>query len=406
MAVGVQTFRGERLKEARLARGLVKKSLGDMLGITGTAITRYEEGQDKPLRERLTVLAERLGFPEEFFLKPAWEEDLEPVFWRSRATESKHAREMTEQRMKWMCETFAFLEEEVNFPALNIPDLSLPEDFRLISNELIEVAAQKLRDVWNLKNRPIPDMVLALENAGIPVVNLEIPSEKQDGFCFYSRTLRRYFVGINTYNISCTRARYDAAHELGHCILHKNVTPQQDKDPLLNKVIEQQAFRFAGAFLFPREAFFKEVGYPSLDYFCDLKKKWGISIAAMVFRAHELGLIDKTEKTMLYQSMSKRRWRGALREPFDDPSEMPLEKPRMLRRGMETVLNENIFGLHAVRGELGFPVREAEQIIGLKHGFFDSAEVISLPVSSRDNDLRAVDLESGKILEFPTRQRT
>ncbi len=227
MTVGVQTFRGERLKEARLSLGLFKKSLGDIIGITGTAITRYEDGEDKPQREKLEALSTRLGFPEEFFVRPAWRDSLEPVFWRSRAAESKSAREMTEQRMKWICETFHFLEQEVDFPKVNMPELSLPGDFRLITAGMIESAADQVRQCWNFRDRPIPDMTLALENAGIPVVNLDIASDKQDGFCFHSPSLGRSFVGINVYHISCARERYDAAHELGHLILHKKVTPQQ-----------------------------------------------------------------------------------------------------------------------------------------------------------------------------------
>jgi len=405
MAIGIQAFRGERLTEARLARGLFKKSLADMLGVSKTAISRYEDGQDKPLKERLTAIADVLGFPEEFFLKMGWREELEPVFWRSRATESKHAREMTEQRMKWICEAFSFLEGEVNFPSINFPKLSLPEDFRMISAEMIETAAENLREFWNLKNRPIPDVVLALENAGIPVVTLEIPSDKQDGFCFYSPALRRHFVGINTYNVSCARARYDAAHELGHCILHRNVTTQQERDPLLNKIIEQQAFRFAGAFLFPRESFLSEVGYPSLDYFCDLKKKWGMSIAAMIFRASDLGVIEAAERTLLYQNLARRRWRGPLKEPFDSLSDMPLEKPRMLRRGVEVILGENVFGRATIQAALNFPVRETEQIMGVENGFFDSAQIATFPVVARANSLRAMDLESGNVLEFPQKRQ-
>lgn len=404
MTVGVQTFCGERLKEARLSLGLFKKALGDIVGITGTAITRYEEGEDKPTREKLSVLSARLGFPEEFFLRPAWQEKLEPVFWRSRAAESKHAREMTEQRMKWICETFHFLEQEVDFPKLDMPTLSLPDDFRLLTGEMIENAADQVRQCWNLRHRPIPDVTLALENAGVPVVNLDIASDKQDGFCFHSPSLGRPFVGINVYQISCARARYDASHELGHLILHRKVTLQQERDSALKKLIEQQAHRFAGAFLFPREAFLAEVGYPSLDYFCDLKKRWGLSIAAMVFRACDLGLIDEVEKGVMYQGMGRRRWRGPLREPFDGPSEMALERPRMLRRGIETVLNENIFGRPAIQGALGLPQREIEQIVGVEADFFGFASVVEFTVPARSEGLRALDLESGNVLEFPRRQ--
>lgn len=405
MTVGVQTFDGDRLAEARRARGMFKKTLGDLIGVSGTAITRYEAGEDKPQRERLSAIAQHLGFPESFFLRCAWSENFEPVFWRSRAAESKLAREMTEQRMKWMCEIFHFLEQEVNFPHVNLPDVSVPDDFKLIAPDIIERISDQVRDAWKLGRRPIPDVLLALENAGVPVVNLEITSEKQDGFCFRSTILARPFVGINVYQISCARARYDAAHELGHLILHRNVTSRQERDPASKKLIEQQAHRFAGAFLFPQKAFLSEVGFPSLDYFCDLKKRWGMSIAAMVYRACDLGLIDVVERAMLFQSMGRRHWRGPLREPFDSSSEMPLEKPRMFRRGLETVLKESIFGPEAVRGALSLPPRELEQIIGVEAGVLAPSNVAELPVTPRRESLRAVDLESGNVLEFPGQQR-
>ncbi|WP_375167543.1 ImmA/IrrE family metallo-endopeptidase [Bradyrhizobium sp. CCGUVB4N] len=53
--------------------------------------------------------------------------------------------------------------------------------------------------------------------------------------------------------------------------------------------MEQQAHRFAGPFLLPREAFRFEVTPPTLDYFCALKKRWGMSIATMIYRAFDLG---------------------------------------------------------------------------------------------------------------------
>jgi Zn-dependent peptidase ImmA (M78 family)/transcriptional regulator with XRE-family HTH domain len=404
MTVGVKTFCGERLKEARLARGLYKKSLADMIGVTGTAIARYEDGVDKPQHGRLVRIADQLRFPVDFFLRPAWPETMDLVFWRSRASETKNAREMTEQRMRWICEIFAFLEEEVDFPAFDLPPVALPHDFRMITHEDIERAALATRAHWRLGEHPVPDMILAMENAGVPVACLEIVSEKQDGFSFRSAMLGRCFVGINIYNVSAARARYDAAHELGHLVMHKYVTPQQSRDPSLHKMLEQQAHRFAGAFLFPRNAFLREVGLASLDYFSALKKRWGMSIAAMIFRAYDLGIIDDAEKAALYQNMTRRRWRGALREPFDGPEDMPLERPRMLRRGIEAVLSAGLFGRSTLRSALALPSKELEQLIGFKGDLFEEAELVQLAVPRRKANLKTVDLESGTVLEFPQRK--
>lgn len=405
MSVGVQAFQGSRLKEARLARGLFKNALADMIGVTGTAITNYEEGRDKPQHEKLCALANKLSFPYEFFVRPSWSERPDLVYWRSQAAETKTARDMTEQRMIWLCEMFAFLETELTFPHFELPQLDIPCDFRLITPEVIERAAEALRTHWKLGLRPIPDVTLALENAGVPVVNLDIPSEKQDGFCFRSKYLHRSFVGINTYNISCSRARYDCAHELGHIVLHAHVTPQQDKDPALHKIIEDQAHRFAGAFIFPREAFHQEVRTPSLDYFCSLKKRWGISIGAMIFRASNLDIIGKEERSVLFRNLTRRGWRGVLREPFDSRSEMPMERPRMLKRGVEALLGEGFYTREGLLSVLTLPDREIEQIMGIEEGFFKSSELVQLAVPKHTKHLRSRDLESGEVIEFTKRFR-
>ncbi len=399
MTIGVQAFRGGRLKQARLARGLYKNALADMVGITGTAITRYEEGMDRPQHDRLVAMANQLNFPVDFFLQPEWTETPEVIFWRSRAAETKLARDMTQQRMVWSCEVFSFFEREVDFPSMKLPNVGIPPDFRQLTPELIERSAEKLREAWRLWDHPIPDVTLALENAGIPVVHLEVASDKQDGFCFRSSQLDRLFVGINTYNVSAARGRYDAAHELGHAVLHQQVTLQQSRDPALHKLIEQQAHRFAGAFLFPRAAFRHEVGAVTLDYFCSLKKRWGMSIGAMIYRAFNLDMIDDEERGVLYRKLTRRRWRGPLQEPFDNPRDMPLERPRMLRRGLEVVLAEGAHPRSTIQAALSLPERELEQIIGLDIGFFRSAEVTPLVVTKRPS-VGARDLESGEVIQF------
>lgn len=403
MPIGVPTFCGERLREARIARGLFKKTLGDMLGVTGTAVTRWEEGLDNPQPEKFDALIKILQFSPEFFTRPAWPEKLEPIFWRSQASESKSAREMTEQRMRWACEIFFFLEEMLEFPALDLPRLDLPDDYRLYTSEDIERAAETAREAWNLKAHPIPDVSLAIENVGIPIIQLEIPSDKQDGFCFRSAHLKRPFVGINTYQVSAARVRYDAAHELGHALLHTHVTLEQSRDPAGNKLQEQQAHRFAGAFLFPRRAFVAEVRSISLDYFCSLKKRWGMSIAAMIYRAFNLGLIDEHERTALYQGMARRRWRGQLREPFDAPGEMPMERPRMLRRGIEVLLTSEIFGIATLKAQLPIPELELEAIAGLDNGALVGPEP-SISITARETSLSTRDLESGNVVEFRRRR--
>lgn len=399
MSLGIKNFRGERLKEARLARGLFKNALGDMIGVSGVAIARYEDGLDKPQAGRLESLARHLNFPIDFFVTPGWPENINLVHWRSRSSESKSAREMTEQRIRWLCELFAFLDSELDFPALLLPPLDLPTDFNLITADHIERAAIAVRRSWGLHLAPIPDVILALENAGIPVATLRISSDKQDGFCFYSAVLGKAFVGINIEGASCARARFDAAHELGHIVLHRHVSPEQAKIPAFHKLIEQQAHRFAGAFLFPREAFVSEARVVSLDYLRSLKKRWGMSIGAMIMRAFQLQLIDENEKQTLFRNMTYRKWRGPLLEPFDSPEEMPIEKPRMLRRGIQILLESGNFAKSSILASLPHPPSEIEELASLEDNFFERQIDLDLKINLKPN-FQMLDLESGNVVEF------
>jgi hypothetical protein len=127
-----------------------------------------------------------------------------------------------------------------------------------------------------------------------------------------------------------------------------------------------------------------------------------MSIAAMVSRSFDLGMIDKDAKGQLFISMNRRKWRGQNREPFD--STMELERPRMLRRGIEALLDSGEYSDDFLEHLLSLPKDEINQLAGLSAP--DQKSNISL---AQDNQLkpaaRATDLESGQLISFPTRNR-
>jgi Zn-dependent peptidase ImmA (M78 family) len=74
------------------------------------------------------------------------------------------------------------------------------------------------------------------------------------------------------------RSRFDAAHELGHLVLHRDVDQSRLNKPGEWRSFENQAHRFAAAFLFPPEAFRSEVKTFTLDGFFDVKMRWKVSV--------------------------------------------------------------------------------------------------------------------------------
>ena len=84
------------------------------------------------------------------------------------------------------------------------------------------------------------------------------------------------------------------------------------------KFLEKQANEFAASFLLPKEAFIKDLPERyrySLDYYVRLKKKWNVSIMAMILRAHSLGYLTENQYSYLMRQMSTNGYR--LEEPLD-----------------------------------------------------------------------------------------
>ena len=92
-------------------------------------------------------------------------------------------------------------------------------------------------------------MVSLLENKGVLVCRLVIPDEKAEAFSFWNGN--KALVFLSSEKTSCSRARFDAAHELGHLILHRWAGLEDLEDKKILKRIEHEANLFAGAFLLP-----------------------------------------------------------------------------------------------------------------------------------------------------------
>ena len=131
---------------------------------------------------------------------------------------------------------------------------------------------------------------------------------------------------------------FDAAHELGHLILHRHLQDRQIKNLSLHGILENQAHRFAGALLLPERSFSQEVWAPTLDAFVSLKKHWRCAVAMMVSRCEHLGMLDEVQVKRAWINLSRRGWRTE--EPLDNVLEP--EEPKLLRRSFQLLIDEGI----------------------------------------------------------------
>jgi Zn-dependent peptidase ImmA (M78 family)/transcriptional regulator with XRE-family HTH domain len=358
---GNQRFQAERLTQAREYLGMTKKALAHLTGLSQQMIGSYERGASNPTDGVIDNFAQVLKAPFSFFLLPLSDERVEHVFWRSMASDTVQSQKRTTQQLQWAVEAIDLVEEFVDLVPYRLPNLQVTE-WRLMSDERIEALAENVRLAWNLGRQPIEDMTLVLENAGIPVLALEIENRKQAGFMFFSRMLERPIIGTNIFEQSLARQRFSLAHELGHLLLHGAVVPSETANRSTNKQIETQAHRFASAFLFPRAAFEREVYDYSLAEFSVLKRTWGLSITAQIVRARSLGLISAEQAEILAKQSSRKGYRRPLGEPWDDV--LPLEKPRLLRRAIEALADapDGLFG--DFLQDMPFSIPPMEEVFG------------------------------------------
>jgi Zn-dependent peptidase ImmA (M78 family) len=351
-----------------------------MVGVTRSAISSYENDHASPGPNVLPRLATVLNMPTAYFTRPMHELDRGAIFYRSMAAATKSARERAEGRFSWLREIVDYISTFVELPEPNFPDLGLPDNPLQLSDDDVEMAAERLRRHWGLHDGPIGNVVRLMENQGAVLTRDLLGSAKLDGLSEFVDSDGRPYVLIGTDKGSSVRWRFDAAHELGHAILHTRLDERMLSKPAEWKDIESQAHRFAAAFLLPLAPFCEDFVAPTLDALRAMKPKWKVSIGMMIMRARHAELISEQTERFLWINYGRRKWRRS--EPYDDVIEP--EEPRLLRRAFELIVDEGMQTPDDVLAALPFPASDIEALSGLPAGYLsdDSAPVRLLGASS------------------------
>lgn len=372
MTKGINDLQPRRLEQALAARGLTKGQLASLVGVAASTVSKWCKGDQAPEVEAFDRLASVLNVQPEWLTRAVLKPVSAPLY-RSNATALKAARAKLEARTEWAQEAALLLGDYVDYPKVNLPQRSF-QDPEQISDEDIEAAAEECRALWQLGKGPIQNLALAAEGAGILIVREETEVSAIEGLSSWSELLGRPIVLLSADKANAFRSRFDLAHEIGHLVLHRCM-PRADERDRYNQM-EKQAHKFAGALLLPAEAFANEVRVPTnLDNLLILKQRWGASVAAMMMRAHALGLLNDEQKLALFKRRSA-RW-GSKAEPGDDKWEPEL--PRLLRRTVELLVGEGIFPAQGIPRHLGFSPSDVERLCSLRTNYFATpADVVEL----------------------------
>ncbi|HEX9896143.1 MAG TPA: ImmA/IrrE family metallo-endopeptidase [Dehalococcoidales bacterium] len=368
MKSGTPNFVGARLKEAREARGINATSLAEILGITRSAVSLYENGNASPQPEMMEKIAEKLNLPISFFLKPTQEIQMDnPIFYRSMSSATKMARIRAERWFYWLhYKVVPYVREYVTLPKVTIPQVRVP-DFHTLSGEDIEIIANNIRHQWGLGDSPVSNMTLLLENNGVIISRIELCADTLDAFSVWCPDDGTPYIILNSDKHSAARSRLDIAHEFAHLVLHSKLNRKQINNSNDFKLIEEQAFRFASAFLVPGATFSRDLYSPSLDAIRTLKAKWLVSIGMMIKRASDLNLISEEQTQRMWINYNRRGWRRE--EPMDRT--MQIETPRLIKKALQLINSEKVQMPEQILTTIGLSPNDIEMIANLNPGYFN-----------------------------------
>ena len=373
-----------RLKEARLFKRMTMDDLAQAVGINKQAISQFENKKAIPEPLTLKRIADVLQFPYSFFCEPDLPATVGNTYFRALYTSKKKDLVSQQIKAKYLAKIYSVLSTKVKFKELNLPAFS-SESERFLT---IEDVAMRVREYWQLGEGPISNMVKLLEQNGIIVGEFATNSREIDAFYQYYEEDNHpsYCVILGADKRSFFRRQFNCAHELGHILLHERYSDLNEIDREEFRKRENEANAFAAAFLLPAQSFGSDVSaYPNrLEHYIELKKKWKVSIAAMIMRAHSLGYLTTNQYVYLMRQMSARGYRQE--EPLDDAIEY--SHPHALKNAINLLIekggmsSEDIITLFEEK-QFSVPAALIEELLDLETGTLSrkiKTEIIEFPI--------------------------
>jgi Zn-dependent peptidase ImmA (M78 family)/DNA-binding XRE family transcriptional regulator len=325
-------FDGARLTLARNLAGLRKNELAARVDKSATAVAAWESGAKRPTAATVAQLSLSLSVDPGFFaIRPDDVASLSTTpHFRSLRSTTQLARDQAFAYGQLAVDITSSLEKHVEFPAPEVPTLSVAVDDR--DGDGPECAARLVRERWGVEAGPVGHLVRLLENHGVLVVFSPEQAASVDAYSFDSRL--RPVVVLNSIKRDYYRQRFDVAHELGHLVMHSDAEPG-------GRTVEDQAHRFAAEFLMPadqiRSLLPAAMGGGAWRTLARLKEQWGVSIQALLYRARWLGCLSDVSYRNAMTTISTRGWRR-----HEPGLVTAMEQPSLLARAVELLDKEGI----------------------------------------------------------------
>lgn len=181
---------------------------------------------------------------------------------------------------------------------------------------------------WGLGVAPVTNMVHLLEAHGVRVFSLAPEHASVDAYSFWRGDVP--YVLLNTMK-SGERGRFDAAHELGHLVLHGHTRTH------LGPQAEAEANDFASALLMPASSVLARVpAGANVTQILQAKRVWKVAAMALTYRLHDLGMLRSWQYRETCIELSQRGYRKG------EPNGISRESSQVLRKVLTTLRHKGI----------------------------------------------------------------
>ena len=187
-----------------------------------------------------------------------------------------------------------------------------------------------------------------LETHGIRVFSLSENTAVVDAFSFWRD--QKPYIFLNNFK-TAERSIFDAAHELGHLVMHRHGGPR------LSRSTEREADKFASAFLMPEnDVRARMPRFVTVDIILRAKSRWRVAAMAMAHRLHSLNILSEWQYKSACIELGKRGYRTS------EPGGIQRETSLIWKKVLDSLWSDKVTKNEIAR-ELCIPLDELEGLV-------------------------------------------
>ena len=297
----------DRVREAMRTSGMSQRALGQAIGMDPPTISKALAGKRgfKPLE--LALISEALGISvQQLLADDETRHPRESVMARVQP-EANPATEQALARARQMLELNELLIEQ-GFDALPVVRPPRPSSGQPYQQG--ELLAQELRSQSSLRDADLPTDVGQLAADVEDKFNVDVAIEPLErGLDGLAISRQGYSLIMVSSSIAAHRQRYTIAHELGHLMAGDQGDIIDENINFSRTPAETRANAFAAAFLMPASALRTALGdqsAPTEELIADLLARYRVSLDALAFRLHNLGIVNAAGRDAVRRMSSAR----------------------------------------------------------------------------------------------------